>query len=41
MRNVPQTRRCTCATGAGRQPGVGFGWIKKLFVQPRIRRRSQ
>jgi hypothetical protein len=39
MRNVPQSRRCTCA--AGRQPGAGFGWIKKLFGRRGARRRSQ
>ncbi|AUI50229.1 hypothetical protein AC20117_04745 [Arthrobacter crystallopoietes] len=41
MRNVPQSRRCTCATGASRQSGVAFGWIKELFGRRRTRRRSQ
>ncbi|NMR31808.1 hypothetical protein HGO92_19245 [Arthrobacter sp. SF27] len=41
MRNVPQSRRCTCAPGAGWQPGVGFIWIKELFGRRRARRRSQ
>jgi hypothetical protein len=31
MKNVPQSRRCTCAAGTDRQPGAGFGWLRKLF----------
>nr|WP_139004026.1 hypothetical protein [Arthrobacter crystallopoietes] len=36
MRNVPQSRRCTCSGAAGRQgaparTGSGLGWFRKLF----------
>lgn len=31
MRNVPESRRCVCATEVARQPGVGFAWIARLF----------
>nr|WP_264670961.1 hypothetical protein [Arthrobacter sp. VKM Ac-2550] len=41
MRNVPHSRRCTCASSAGRQPGAGFGWIRELFGRRGARRRSQ
>lgn len=31
MANVPQSRRCTCSTGAARPSGGGFSWLAKLF----------
>ncbi len=35
MKNVPESRRCTCSTAPARpsvtQPGAGLGWIAKLL----------